>query len=338
MDGLLRARLPNWAHDEAFLAETTLDYTWADPDLPSLVAVDDRDEIIGFIGAQVRRFILDDRPLRGVCCSHLTVAGDRRAGAAGALLLRRLLSGPQDLTFTDSATDTVARIWRALGGHSDHPRSCDWMLALRPVRWAGAILKAAAGRRSVGRGVVPVGALPLQVVGPRVMKHAFPEPPPDVSGEATKAGEIVAHLPALTRGARLRPDYDESHLTQLFKQVEGETRNVLVRRLVRRGDVPIGWYAYERTSVGVSRVLHLAAAENSRDAVLAELIEHSRSGGSAITTGRLEPHLDDSLRRRLAVLGLARQPMIHARDPQIQALLATSASLLTLLDSEWYVT
>jgi hypothetical protein len=38
------------------------------------------------------------------------------------------------------------------------------------------------------------------------------------------------------------------------------------------------------------------------------------------------------------VIGFARQPVIHVRDPEVHALLSTDASLLTHLDGEWYVT
>jgi hypothetical protein len=109
-------------------------------------------------------------------------------------------------------------------------------------------------------------------------------------------------------------------------------------RLVRRNGNPIGWYAYLARPGGASRALHICASEPEVEAVVAELVEHARGVGSAALTGRLEPHLEGPLRRRLAVIGFARQPVIHVRDPEVHAMLATSSSLLTHLDGEWYVT
>src|SRR6476661_953957 len=228
---LLEARLPWWTHDESFLEQTLIDSPWADPELPSLVAVDDEGGILGFIGSQVRRLKLDDRELRGICCAHLTVSSDPKAGPAGALLLRRLLSGDQDLTWTDSPTEGVVRMWRAFGGHLDHPRSCDWMLVLRPFRWARAAV--AAGSRHAVRDVVPVAALPAHASGRRFFPRAFPSLPPGVSGEDATAAAIVEQLPAIARGFRLRIDYDQPYLEQLFTQVEA-SMGPFVRRLVRR--------------------------------------------------------------------------------------------------------
>ena len=336
---LMEARFPGWAEGESFLAETLLDHPWADPELPSFVAVDEREELIGFIGSQTRRMLLDERPLRAVCASHLVVS-DERAGVQGALLLRRLLSGPQDVTFTDSATDRVLQMWERFGGHQDHARCYDFMIVLRPVRWLGAIVGAGARRRLIASGLAPVGALPIQAAGPRLLRLASNELPvpdshPDVEGEPAEAAAIVEHLPAIARDLRLRVDYDQGyleHLLALIKRSDGPP----VCRIVRRGGTPIGCYVYIARAGGLARLLYLAAPTTEADAVLGELAEHARSAGASVLAGRAEPHLHEPLRRRLAVFGAAGRAMIHAPEPEIGAMLATSSSLLTHLDGEWF--
>ena len=136
---------------------------------------------------------------------------------------------------------------------------------------------------------------------------------------------------------RLVVDYDEEHLDHLFSQVESFW-GPAVRRLVRRGERPIGWYAYVPRPGGTSRVLHLAAIEREVDTVLAELVAHAKAQGSAVLTGRGEPHLMEPLSRRFAVFGLARRPILHTNNPELAAVLATDASLLTRLDGEVFYT
>src|SRR3954464_5691726 len=68
---------------ERFLAATLFGDPWADPGLPSLVA-EDRGAIAGFIARRPRQLELDGEPLQAVCCSHLTVAPEHRAGALAA--------------------------------------------------------------------------------------------------------------------------------------------------------------------------------------------------------------------------------------------------------------
>jgi hypothetical protein len=332
---LMAERLPAWTQGESFLAETLIDQRWAAAELPSLVAADGDGEILGFIGAQVRRMRLDDRVLRGVCCSHLVVADDPRVGATGALLLRRLLSGEQDLTWTDTATDGVARMWQSFGGHIDHARSLDWMLVLRPVRWAREMLTTRLRRRAGLRELAPARALPLHAAGRRLAPSSFPSLPADIRGEDATAATIAENLDDVTRDFRLRVDYDEASLHQLFALIEASAGRV-VRRLVRRGDVAIGWYAYLCRPGGASRVLHVCGLDAEIEAVVGELVDDARGRGSAVLTGRLEPQLRTSLSRRAAALGFARCPLIHSRGLEVLALLATGSSLLTDLDGEWF--
>jgi hypothetical protein len=331
---LLRAHMGGWPLDERALVGLMLEHPWADEELPSLVAVENGNRIVGYTGVQARRLRLDGRPIRGVCCTHAVVAPGDRGGATGALLLGRILSGPQALTWADSATDPVAAVYRIHGGHIDFVRACDWMLVLRPVRWLRGIVAGAVRREPVSRRTfVPVGAVPAQAAGPRLVKRAFPDRSPGVVGEDASPGTIVEHLPAIHERLRLWVDHDEDNLRHLFALVE-TFRPPLVSRLVRREGRPIGWYAYLLRRGGASRVLHLAALEREVDAVLGELVQHARERGSAALTGRAEPHLQVALGHRFAVLGYARQPVIRAKDPELEAVLATSKSLLTRLDGE----
>lgn len=337
---LVGDNLPGWAPEgeiPEFLASTLIDDPWSDEELPSLVGIGNGDDLTGFVASQVRRFQLGERRLRGICVSHVVVAEDQRAGPTGALLMRRLFKGSQDFTYSDSASVEMVRMWRALGGHMDYPRACDWMIVLRPIRWLSAVSATALHRRrTVGRGEVPVGALPFQAAGPRFVRRAFPPLPPGVTGEDAGTETIVELLPELTKGVKLRADYDVEflgHLSGLVESLFGE----LIRRVVRRDGRPVGWYAMAPSSGGVTRVLHVAFRGSDGDAVVGELVQHARESGRTVITGRLEPHLLVPLRHRFAVLGFARQPVIHAPDPEIRATLGTSGALLTQLDSEWFV-
>jgi hypothetical protein len=71
--------------------------------------------------------------------------------------------------------------------------------------------------------------------------------------------------------------------------------------------------------------------------VLADLLRDARGRRSAVLAGRLEPHLARPLGDLGPVLGLARQPVLHSHDPEILAALASGDSVLSQLDSEWFV-
>jgi hypothetical protein len=343
-----------WTLNAGLLAGLLLESPWSDPELPSLVAVDGG-QIIGFTGVQVRRMRFDGRPILGVHSGHGVVSPDRRGGATGALLIGRALSGSQYLTWSDGASDPVAAVFRTFGGQLDHSRACDWMLVLRPARWLSSVTRAVVQRsareRAALRSLVPVGALPFQAVSSGLMRRALPESAvrakldaragAEITGEDASAATIVEHLPALNKGLRLWVDYDKEYLEHLFGLVRNfhgldSFKGPLFCRLVRRGDRPIGWYAYVARSGGASRVLHLQATKREPEAVLSELISHARAQGSAALAGRAEPHLYPALRHRLAVLGYARQPMIVAKDPELAAVIATSSAVVTRLDGDLF--
>jgi hypothetical protein len=330
---LLRVNFGQWFGDAAFLAANVIDDPWAEASLPSYLAVDEDGKVVGFIAAQARRLRFGDRPLLGVNCTQLGVDPDHRGSAAGALLVGRLLAGPQDLTWSDSSTDVLARIWRLYGGQLDHARANDWMFVLRPGRWLGNLLRAQAQRRTIRRDLAPVGALPFHAVGPRVARRAFPELAEGVTGEHATTEVIVDHLSLIMAGFQVWVDHDGGYLQHIFEKTAA-AKQTIVRRLVRQQGQPIGWYAYAPRPGGIHRVLHIAAPEPKVGAVFGELIAHSRSSGAAVVAGRAEPHLMPTLRRRLAILGPARTPILHTKDPELAATLATSASLLTRLDGE----
>ena len=333
---LVTTCIPGWRRSASVLASNLVAHPWAASQLRSLVVTDGNGTIVGAFGAQERRLIFNGEQIRGVCCSHLVVDPERRAGAAGAMLVKQLLAGDQDLTWTDSGTAPVVRIWHAFGGHLDHSRTADWMYVLRPARWMRHALADFARRRR-GRHVIPAGGLPVQALGSRLVPRAFPAPPEGLDSEEATPALISEHLPRLTAGVRLRIAYDREYLEHVFAQVESLATPV-VHRLVRQHGEPIGWYALLPRPT-VSRVIHIAADSRRVDAVFAQLVADARDLGCSLISGRFEPHLDEPLRERLGVLGLAQRPLIHARDPELLAAVGSSASLLTeldLVDSEWW--
>ena len=247
------------------------------------------------------------------------------------MLLGRCLKGPQELSWSDSATDLVVRAWRTFGGHVDHSRGANFMLVLRPWRWIGKIVAARAQGRAVRRSVMPVGAFPAHALGPRLTGREPPGPEPGFTGADADAAAIAEALPLISKRLRVAVDWDESHLAGTFRQIEA-LGGELVARIVRRGDAPVGWYSYLRREGDVSRILHLAADERVVGAVFADLV--ADAAGSAVISGRAEPHLEQPLRERLAAVGFAWQPVIRARDPELAAALASGSALLTRLDGE----
>jgi hypothetical protein len=329
---LLRAHLgPPPAPDlERFLEATLLEDPWADPELPSLVA-EEGGRIAGFIACQPRRLELDGEPLRAAVCSHLTVAPEHRAGVLAARLARTCLRGPQRLTYSDAAGDLVVRLWRVLGGDVDTARACDWVVLLRPGRWAAQAVAELARRRGYA---LPVAALPLHAVW-RSTRRDLLAPDPGVAGEPADGAALAAELDTLTAGLRLRPLSDAPHLAHVLTAIAASGRRAECR-IVRRDGQAIGLWACLARPGGTAQVLALVAREREGAAVFRHLARAAHAWGSIALAGRLEPHLRDAIRPPVPALALMRLPVVHTRDDAVRAALASTAAYLPRLETEWW--
>jgi hypothetical protein len=316
-----------------FLEHTLLANPWADPELPSLVSVEDA-RITGFIGASVRRMSCGSRPVRVVSSAHLMIDPTTSNRAIGALLLARLLRGRQELTTTDSASSEVRAMWLRLGGDAVQLGSVSW---LRPFRSADIARSVLGPRRWFLRGSVrPLWSL-ADAIAERLLDSLYPAEPGVVAAEPLTPASAARHLPEFTAPFRLRPVYEEAYLQWLFEELDRFGEGTPVRRLVQSHGRVLGSYVYLLQPHAISRVLQVAAREDDADAVLADLFAHAEAHGAAALRGRVEPHLQHALRRcGVLLLPTATHMLIHSSERELLHLIHSGDALTTLLDGEWW--
>lgn len=325
----------------AYFERTVVDYPWADPAIPSLVYEDSNEEVAGFIGSHVRRLRMDGLPIRMACSGPLITAPE--AAGIGGLLLRRYLAGPQDLTITDGATDTVLRLEAGLGGQALTHASIGWTKVFRPCATAATWMSHRDRSPVLGRlaGLVaPVlDALPpaLEAVAPGRLRGTGLVPGrPEADCEELTIDALLEQMGKAARTMRVYPDYDGAYLQWLFSALEVvDFRGAPVRHLVYdRGGRVAGWYVYYVRRGGIAQVLQVAAPTGNADLVLDHLFWHAATGGAAAVQGRLEPALLGSLRKHLGLLSHTRLALVHTEDHALLGLLGSPKSLLTRLDGE----
>ena len=314
---------------EEFWTNALFDQPWADPELPSLVGISDNGSVVGFIASHARRLRVGDRVVQAACSSHLSVDPDQPATAMGARLLARFMSGPQELSYSDTAIEVVARLWRAAGGRVDHTRSLHWMRVLRPGSWTGRMLVGQTVRRRVAAGLGPVRPLPL-ALGFRTREDRLPTAP-------LTAQDLVALDAAVSGWLRVRTAWDEPFARWMLEAVERKVgRGRLVARVVSRGDTPIGWFVYTQGQSGAAMVLQVAGRKREIDAIVGELFATARDDGMILLKGRLEPHLLEPLRARGCAIGFGDRSVVHSRNDSLLHEIAASGALLSRLDGEWW--
>ena len=317
-----------------YLERTFFDYPWADAEIPSLVYEDAGGRIVGFLGSHVRRLRLDGHATRLACGGQLVVDPEVRTTAVGAFLFRAYLGGPQEITITDGANESVRRMWAASGGETALLKSMVWTRTLRPIRYGGDYVLGRLQRPVLARRLRPLWKA-LDRLTPKSVTHRMRPTAPHTSDELLTPRALLEHVPVVTQSFRCYPDYDEPFLGWLFHEMaEVKSRGTLVRSLVRnnRGQV-VGWYVYYLHE-GVSQVMQVAAQRGAVSDVLDHLLHHAYVNGSAAVSGRLEPHLLGALTERRCIFSFDGGALIHAKAPATLGVLLSSQCLLGRLDGE----
>jgi hypothetical protein len=321
-----------------YLGRLFLAHPWVDHEIPSLVAIGTDGRVLGFLGSHVRRFQLDDKPIRVSVGGQLATDPEHRGGPVGLSLMQHHLHGVQEISVTDSASEPVRLMWERLGGETSHLGHIGWLRIFRPMAFAtrfGLARRPSAAMRTIGALSGPVDHLTTWVA-----RAQFGTTAPEVQAEPLTPRLLLEHLPAVTHGLRLRPDYDEPFLRWLFQELtEVRIRGRPVAQLVRdRRQRVLGWYIYYLQPGGISQVLQVAGAERNLPSVLDHLFHHARTKGAAALQGRMEPALIEPLSMRHCVVHISGfRVLLHSRSVQALDAINTGRALFSRLDGDWWI-
>jgi len=317
------------AFEQVFLGQPL-----SDPSIPSLVFEGSDGEILGFIGSLVHRMRFEQRSVRLACSSSLVVSPKARQFGPGGLLMRKYLSGPQDLTMTDTAGPATERMWKSLGGSMYHLGSVSWLHLLQPVRAAVGLKLWHLGRQQRLRLVRPL-CRPLDAVYSRFSKTDGTGDVDEHTEEQLSPQLLIDHLRLGPQQFDLWPDHDAESLGLLFDQIgRSRSNGQFVKKFVRdaRGK-PLGWYIASLLPSDIYRVLGLAATPGKEELLFRHVLRSAKDLNAAAVAGRLEPWLFEVLPRRTMMLSRVRF-LIHSRDEAICDAVRSSKALLTGLESD----
>jgi hypothetical protein len=323
---------------ESYFREMLFGNPWRDPELPSWVAEEDG-RICGYYAVLARPMLFRGRPIRVAVASQFVVDPDQRHSFTTLQLVKARLSGPQDLTLTDAASDLGRRMWLGIGGTAPLLYGLHWIRLLRPARYALSRLEER-GRfpPPLGYAARPLGAL-ADGVSVRLPPNRFLREETDLAEEALDPATMLAHLPEVLNGIALQPLYDARSLAWLLDQTARRTRLGRLRaRSVLDGERRLmGWYLYYLRVGGVSEVVQLAAREDSFDRVLRALLTDAWRLGAAAVHGRLDPRFATELSHRHCWLRM--EPpwtLVHSRNADILAAIRQGDAFLSRLEGEWW--
>jgi hypothetical protein len=307
-----------------YLRQLYLEAPGCDPEISPLVHVNDGGRISGFVGVNALPMTYKGRRLRAAICGSLMVEGHESDPMAGARLLKAFLAGPQDLSFSETASEVSTQMWTRLRGIVLPQYSLDWVRVVRPASFALDLIASRLGptralsplarafdRRycgKMGRGElrwsgVPQAAGtpgPLQVID--IDRHDF-----------------AALFAPLTKQFAVQPAWSEAQLDHILddaerKPVYGEAVFAAVKT---RSGAPVGAFFYHLRPGGIARVLQLLALPGQSGAIINCLIDHAAARGAAALRGRTQPALLEAMMGRRIGFVHAASTVVHARNEEL---------------------
>lgn len=308
----------------AYLNQLYLEAPGCDRDIRSLVHITDDGDISGFIGVNALPMSYEGRRLRAAICGSLMVEGRESDPMAGARLLKAFLNGPQDFSFSETASEVSAQMWTRLRGIALPEYSLDWVRVIRPAAF---MLDIAGQRIGAARLLAPLARAFDNYSRRRMERSALrwsgvPESFTVQGGLTTSQIDEQAFaelVDPLTTQFALRPDWADGQLAYILSEAvnKPEYGETIISAVKTPRGAPIGAFLYHFRPGSVARVLQILALPGQAGPVFDCLVADATTRGAAGLRGRTQPALLEAmLGRRVAFLNAA-STVVHSRDKDI---------------------
>ncbi|MBP2234251.1 hypothetical protein J2Z31_000741 [Sinorhizobium kostiense] len=324
-----------------YLRHHYLEAPGCDPQITPLVHVNDAGRISGFVGVNVLPMSYEGRRLRAAICGSLMVEDRESDPLAGARLLKAFLAGPQDLSFSETASEVSMQMWTRLRGIVLPQYSLDWVRVVRPASFAldlvarrlrparvlAPLARAFDGRHrgKMNRGELRWSGVPAEAGTPGALQVT------DIGRES-----FAELFQLLIRQFALQPAWADGQFEHILREavekpVYGEP--VLAAIKTRTG-APVGAFFYHVRPGGIAHVLQILALPGQAGPVLDCLIDHAAARGAAGVRGRTQPALLEAMMGRRIGFVHAASTVVHSRDEQLLAAFRRSQAFLNGLAGE----
>ncbi|MDH6233977.1 hypothetical protein M2281_004590 [Mesorhizobium soli] len=306
---------------ETYLTGLFIEAPDRDPEIGSLVHVLDDGRVSGFIGVMPLPMLAEGRSVRAAVCGSLMVDNHADDPFAGARLMRAFLSGPQDVTLTETANDISTAMWRKLRATVLPDYSLEWLRIIRPAGFVAEMAtKAVGAARLLSPLARPIDSLIRRgEPGPRwsSLAAAIPEetlPSVDADDETT-----ATLLTKWTEGYAVRPLWQPENLHQMVAEASSKALyGEMVRRVVMTRDGrPLGLFLYHGDPGRIGRVMQILAAPGRIGETIDSMLAHASERGMLALRGRTQPVLLNAMLGRRFAFFHTSSSVVHARDPTL---------------------
>lgn len=304
---------------------------WEGSDFPvsSLVAVEDgaEENIVGFIGGYDTPIRWKGRSLTMAVCGSLMVSRKKADALTGPRLLKRFLAGTQDITFSETASETSQAMWTNLGGEIMPCDSLEWSRSIRPASFALDIAKSKKPFMSVFQ---PLASLADRALLGRLKpeKQSWlgvpPHPQENIRSTRTKLVELsieqfASHFQTLCHSYPAYPDFPNKRLALMLEDAAKKRQYgaVFLYGLADRKEDIHGLCLGHFSGQGAMRVLQSVCRNGMEGPLLDALIEAAANKGANVLCGRTSRRFMPAMLSRRFLFHPLCASVIHARDKSV---------------------
>lgn len=332
-------RRPASAAFQQYFHSMFFENPWRCDDLPSLVYLH-QGKIAGFLGVIPREMEFSGRRIRVAVATQLMTDRDVYPGFAGRELMKRFLAGPQDLSYSDGATEAAYLCWKGVGAHAATLYCLEWTRVLRQARYMGRLFaERGGGWRAFAGAFQPAAALLDTAIGALPFRAGRAPVSNCVSEEAT-VEDLLAAIREIGWRDSLRPAYEEKSFHWMMAETErarnhGTLRIGVVRDRTR---ARAGWFVYFARRGGTSPVLQIGARPHAFDGVLRALLADAwRHGAVAVRGQAIPPHLSSLTKQFCGLKHPWPTVLFHSRHQALRDAILRGDAALSRLDGEWWM-
>jgi hypothetical protein len=314
-----------------YLRRLYLENPWVRDDLPSLVA-DHEGVVRGFIGVVPMPQRLDGRRIDVAVGGNLMVDRDVHDPMVASRLLRRYFAGPQDLAFTDTASDQAVKLWTALGGKVARFHTMRWFVPLRP----GALGLAAARRHPVGARFAWAGRPFVWPVDKVAARRLAPDAGTDALVAATPA-RLHAFVASLSGCRALLPDLDLDGFRWLVDMCRAKQQFGPMKMMaLTDAGADVGVVLYYPNRGGLGQVALMVARDGAHARLLDALLRDAALEGTAALMGQADPAFMNELGERTSVYIQRNEYVTLKGAAELTAPIASGDVAISRLCGDWW--
>lgn len=306
---------------------------------PSLVYIGADGDVRGFIGSLSLAFETPIGRIKAAhACCHM-VRDPRRDALGGARLVRAFLGGAQDLSYSETASQLSATLWRRLGGRVLSQHSFTWIRLLAPCSGPLAVLGNRQPWLKPLQLIAPAADFVLGKSGAISGLCQLPELPRKLSSQQVSADEFASVAIELSRLYAVHPQWSLDQVrNRISEATQAQPADDFVFQVVTDPRAkPIGGFIF----VGrgrAARVVQILTAESDAHDVIAILFNVARAKEMAAVYGRGEPTTTNALAENKCLWLRRGATVVHSKNPDILRELSSQPAMLTGLAGETWST